>query len=59
MQDKRPCEKEAETGGMCVQATECQGLPAATKYQERDVKRILYQSLQKELNPTVTLISDF
>ena len=32
---KCPCEKQAETGVMCVQAIECQGLPAATKNQER------------------------
>lgn len=49
MQGEGHGETRDETGVMCLQAKECQELPADTGNEERDMKRIPCQSLQKKL----------
>ena len=49
---------EAETGVMHLCAKKLQGSPV-TPEAKRSMEKILSHSLQKETNPTDTLISDF
>lgn len=41
-------EREAETGGMCLQARECGGLLAPAQIRQREMQWTLLGSLQKE-----------